>query len=107
MLVARGDKRRDLSTAAFDQHSILDAPAVIVFSAVYERTTLKYGDRGKRYVHMETGHAAQNVCLQAVTLKLGTVTIGAFRDEEVKKILSLMNDQEPLYLMPVGRRVNG
>jgi len=63
--VTEGDKRSELSNAALHQSPIKEAPAVIVISAVYERTTGKYGERGIRYVHMEAGHAAQNICLQA------------------------------------------
>ncbi|WP_258187077.1 nitroreductase family protein, partial [Candidatus Hakubella thermalkaliphila] len=44
-------------------------------------------DRGIRYVHMEPGHVGQNVHLQAVALGLGTVVIGASRDDQVKEIL--------------------
>ncbi|MEM1525117.1 MAG: nitroreductase family protein, partial [Nitrososphaerales archaeon] len=70
----------------------------------YERTTLRYGERGRvRYVHMEVGHAAQNVYLQAVSLKLGTVVIGAFYDDQVKKILNLPDNEEPLYIQSIGR----
>ena len=60
-----GDRRRDLWGAALEQSPIKNAPVVLVFCAIYERTTRKYGERGIRYVHMEVGHAAQNVCLQA------------------------------------------
>ena len=49
---------------------------MLVIAAVYERTTGKYGERGVRYVHLEGSHAAQNVCLQAVALNLGTVALG-------------------------------
>ena len=52
---------------------------------------------------MEAGHAAQNVYLQAVALQLGTVVLGAFDDEQVKEVLTLREEQ-PLYLMPVGKR---
>lgn len=81
-----GDKRTGLSEAALSQTSVKDAAAVFVFAAVYERTIAKYGSRGIRYVHMEAGHAAQNVCLQAVALNLGAVVTGAFDDEKVKKL---------------------
>jgi SagB-type dehydrogenase family enzyme len=99
---AAGDKRMPLRHAAFGQPVVSGAAAVLVFCAVYGRTTGKYGERGIRYVHMEAGHAAQNVYLQAVSLQLGTVVLGAFNDEQVKKVLTLREEQ-PLYLMPVGK----
>ena len=101
--VIKGDRRTELCAAALGQTSVRSAAAVIVFSAVYERTTVKYGNRGIRYVHMETGHAAQNVFLQAVSLNLGTVVIGAFYDDEVRKVLNMSDREQPLYIMPVGR----
>jgi SagB-type dehydrogenase family enzyme len=97
-----GDKRAELTRAALNQEAILDAPAVIVISGFYERTTGKYGGRGHQYVHMEVGSAAQNVYLQAVTLDLGTVYIGAFHDDDVKKVLQLGENEEPFCIMPVG-----
>jgi SagB-type dehydrogenase family enzyme len=99
----KGDKRTELCAAALGQTSVRNAAAVIVFAAVYEKTTVKYGDRGIQYVHMETGHAAQNVFLQAVPLNLGTVVIGAFYDDGVRKVLKMSDREKPLYLMPVGR----
>jgi len=95
-----------LAEAALDQEWVSDGAFDIIITAVYARTTRKYGERGIRYVHMEAGHAAQNVYLQAVTLKLGTVTIGAFDDNRVKEVLGLPDDEEPLYIMPVAGPVN-
>lgn len=101
--ITGGDKRKLLSAAALMQGAVQRAPAVLVFTAVYERTTVKYLERGRRYVHMEAGHAAQNVYLQAASLKLGTVVIGAFNDTLVRSILHLGRQESPLYLMPVGK----
>ena len=101
--IVEGDKRNELCNAALGQTSGRNASAVMVFSAVYERTTMKYGDRGIKYVHIETGHAAQNVFLQAVPLNLGAVVIGAFDDEAVKEVLNMSESEQPLYIMPVGR----
>lgn len=98
-----GDRRGELCAAALHQGVIRKAPAALVFSAVYARTTGKYGERGRRYVHMDHGHAAQNVYLQAVSLHLGTVVLGAFDDSAVKKIISLPPGEEPLSIMPIGR----
>jgi len=76
---------------------------VIVIAGVYPRTAQKYGvERSPRYVHLEAGHAAQNVLLQAVTLELGAVVIGAFDDAGIREVLGLGTDQQPLYLIPVG-----
>ena len=96
------DRRGALWRAGLTQGAIRHAPLVLVYCAVYERTTQKYGERGIRYVHIEAGHAAQNVCLQAISLGLGTVVIGAFDDKAVQKILELKADEYPLIIMPVG-----
>lgn len=101
---ANGDLRKLLQKAALNQSSIGDAAIIFVFTAIYQRTTWKYGDRGVRYVHMEVGHAGQNLFLQAEALDLGTVVIGAFNDAEVRKVLRLDSDMQPLSLMPVGRK---
>jgi SagB-type dehydrogenase family enzyme len=100
--IAKGDKRGELSAAALGQPWVKGGAAVIVFSAVYERTTQKYGERGLRYAHIEAGHVAQNVYLQAVSLHLGTVVVCAFDDKEIKSIMRMAPKEEPLVIMPVG-----
>jgi SagB-type dehydrogenase family enzyme len=105
VLTAPGDRRVGLSAAAFHQASIRKAPASLVFSAVFARTTGKYGKRGHRYVYMENGHVAENVYLQTASLNLGTVVIGAFDDDAVKKVISFPPEEEPLSIMPIGKPV--
>jgi SagB-type dehydrogenase family enzyme len=102
VLTREGDRRRELRAAALGQDCVEAGAAVIALAGVYERTTGKYGERGIRYVHMEVGHAAQNVCLQAAALGLGTVVVGAFEDGPVERVLGLARDEEPLSLIPVG-----
>lgn len=97
------DVRPGLARAALGQEFIAVAPLTIVLCAVFERVASRYGKaRGERYVLIEVGHAAQNVLLEAVALGLGSVAVGAFRDEEVHRLLELPRDQPPLYLLPVG-----
>jgi SagB-type dehydrogenase family enzyme len=96
------DLREALWEVSIKQDAVRKAPAVFVIVAVYERTSKKYGDRAARYVHLEAGHAAQNLLLQAVALELGGVPIGAFYDDRVRNALSLPRDHEPLYVIPVG-----
>ncbi len=100
--VASGERRKSLASAALGQSWVRRAPMVLVIASVYERTTEKYGQRGRRYVHIEVGHAAQNIYLQAAALGLATVLVGAFHDSEVQGALDLPSDHEPLGLMPVG-----
>jgi SagB-type dehydrogenase family enzyme len=103
ILVKEGDFRNQLMWAALGQRMVADAPVSLVFTAVYSRTTRRYGKRGEvRYVPMDVGGAGQNVHLQAEALGLGTVIIGAFRDKAVKEILGVKKE-EPLYIMPIGR----
>lgn len=101
-LIKKGDFREKLARSALNQTFITNAPVTIVIGAIFERTTSRYGKRGERYVYMEAGHAGQNIHLQAEALGLGTVMIGAFEDEEVKKVLSIQ--ENVLYLCPVGRK---
>lgn len=96
-----GDLRGDVAKAALNQKFIGNAGVVFVITAVFERTTWRYRDRGIQYVHNEVGHCAQNIHLTAVALGLGSVPIGAFNDAALKKLLEL-HDEEPLYIVPVG-----
>ena len=99
----QGDFRLDLARAALDQGFIASAPADIVICALYQRTCYTCGKRGERYVHMEVGHVGENIHLQAVALGLATVEVGAFHDEEVRKVLAVEKEIKPLYIMPVGK----
>ncbi len=103
VLTTPGDMRLQLAGAALGQTSVKSAAVDLVFTAVYPRITRKYGERGIRYTHMEIGHAAQNVCLQAAAMGLGTVPIGAFDDIKVGTLLKLPKDEAPLYIIPVGK----
>ena len=98
-----GDLRRGLRAAALGQAWVEEAGAVIVLTGVVSRTQRKYGTRARRYVHIEAGHAAQNVLLMATALGLGAVPIGAFDDAQVARLLELGADHEVLYLLPIGR----
>lgn len=98
---AAKDIRKDIAEVALGQGFISDAGLVVVITALFERTARRYGGRAARYVHMEAGHCAQNIHLEAVALGLGSVPVGAFRDDDLAKLLKL-KDEEPLYIIPVG-----
>ena len=101
-LISEGDRRKKISDACLGQDFIAKAPASLVVTAKSNRTTDRYGTRGRQYVHMEVGHACQNTYLAVTNLGLGTVEVGAFVDEGVKEVMGLDKDTSPLIVMPIG-----
>jgi len=98
----KSDLRDSLTSAILNQFFIKQAPVSFVWTAKYNKVAI-YGERGKtRYIHIDLGHSAQNLTIQSTALGLGTVQVGAFDYEKVKKILSLPNEETPVYIMPVG-----
>lgn len=103
-LIISGDKNTELVNKIYSKDWLVNAPLFIVIAGVYERTAVKYGERAKRYVHMESGHSAQNICLQATALGLASLTIGAFDDESLHKLTGMEKNEQPLYIIPVGKK---
>lgn len=102
-LVKEGDFRRGMERAGLEQKMLGAASATFVLSAVFERTRAKYGERSLRYVYLEAGHISQNVALEAVSLGLGSVCVGAFRDDAVNGLLGLDGKKESaVYVQAVG-----
>ncbi len=106
LLIAPGHQPEKLADAAFGQQWIASASAVICIAAAFERTTIKYGNRGRGYVYIEAGHAAQSLMLQVVALGLVSTIVGAFGDDQVSRVLHLAPDETPLCLLPVGHQKN-
>lgn len=100
-LVVEGDQREALAQAALGQGFVQQAPVSVVIAADYERTTARYRERGRRYVHMEVGHVTQNIHLQAEALGLGSVAVGAFEDDRLQALLE--TEYDPLMIIPIGR----
>jgi len=104
MATPGGDRWNGLAEAALRQPHFETAAAAIVYSAIYERNTSKYGERGReRYVCMDLGHSAENVYLEAYALGIGTCAIGAFIDLAVKQVIGMTRPEEPIYILPLGR----
>lgn len=83
---------------------ISNSGVVFVITGVLDRTRIKYGDRGYRYILIEAGHLAQNICLLATELGLGSCCMGGFIDNELNKLLDINLQKEvTLYLIAVGK----
>jgi SagB-type dehydrogenase family enzyme len=101
-MVAEGDVRGPVAEACLGQDFLEGAPAVLLMAADMSRTRTRYAGRAARYVHMEVGHIGQNIHLQAESLGLGTVAVGAFQDDAVARAFRIGSGLEPLYVMPLG-----
>ncbi len=107
-LIRKGDLGEELARAALDQGMCASASLVFVWTAVFERSRWKYGERAYRYVYLDAGHAAQNLALAAVSLGLGSCQIAASFDDEVNELLGVDGEEESvLYMSAVGRPETG
>ena len=105
ILLKEGDFGGPLRAACLGQTWLETASVNLVITAVPDRISSRYGDRSPRYIFLEAGHIAQNILLQAVSLGLGGVPIGACHDEEVDAIMSLDGTTEQaVYIITVGTR---
>ena len=95
--IADGDKKAELFKAA-GQAPIKNAPVALVITGLSEKT------QNPAWMYLEAGHAAENVYLQSVSLKLGTVAMGGFKEDEVRKALNLPEKERVVYIMPVGKK---
>lgn len=100
--ISSQDNRKELANACLGQRFVLDAPVSIIIAAQYDKMARRYGDRAGRYTDFEAGHAAQNLYLIVNDLGLATVEVGAFRDEEVARVLGI--EHPVLLIMPIGFR---
>lgn len=97
--------KRGLARAALNQRFIEQAPVVIVVCANHARSAKGYGSRGANlYCLQDTAAATQNMLLAATAMELATCWIGAFDDEEAKKVLNTPGGVRPVAIVPVGHR---
>lgn len=103
IVVRKPEIKSALAEAALNQASIEEAPVVIVVCANESRSAQRYGDRGKTlYCLQDTAAATQNILLTAYSLGLGTCWIGAFTEEEARKILRIPEGIRPVAIVPIG-----
>lgn len=97
-----GSLRPEIVTAGNNQPAVRNGQATVILTAEFDRTTREYPDHGRRYVHMEAGHAAQNVHLICAAEGIGSCPVGAFDDEQLHATLQLEDSLDPLYMVPLG-----
>lgn len=88
-LVGAGDWRPAAADIFYTWPFIEHANLVICIGASFPRSQKKYGPRGYRYILIEAGHVAQNLCLAAAEMELATLCMGGFRDGALNRLLGL------------------
>jgi SagB-type dehydrogenase family enzyme len=80
------------------------SPAVFIITGVFERTNKISGQDLSRFVYIEAGAAAENLLLQVVSLGLGSTYTAGFDENKTKEYLGLSPGEEPIGVLPVGRK---
>jgi len=103
VVVSSQNVKHNLSLAAYHQKDLEEAPIVIVVCADEKRAEERYGQKGKTlFCLQDTAAATQNILLAAHSFGLGTCWIGAFKEEEIKKIINAPKSMRPVVMIPVG-----
>lgn len=101
--VKQGDSRSQLQRMTFVGDTVQAAGAVFVFTAMFGRSKIKYGERAYRFALLEAGHAMQNACLAATVMGLGVCPIGGFVDDQMNDLLNVDGVEEAaLYAAMIG-----
>jgi SagB-type dehydrogenase family enzyme len=102
--IKTGDFGDDLAHAALDQKMCATASVVFIWTAIFERSKWKYGQRAYRYVYLDAGHVAENLALAASSISCGSCQVGAFFDDEINSIVDIDGTEESaICLSVVGR----
>ena len=96
-----GDFRVNIAKAALDQYMCSTAAVVFIWTAIFNRSKCKYGERAYRYIYLDAGHIAQNLALASTSLDLGCCPIAALYDDEVNRIISVDGVKESVIYMSI------
>jgi len=103
VVVREPERKKGLCEAALDQTFIEEAPVLIVVCANVWRSGQGYGSRGVNlYSLQDTAAATQNMLLAATALGLATCWVGAFQEEQARKILNIPDGVRPVAIIPIG-----
>ncbi|MEW6088756.1 MAG: SagB/ThcOx family dehydrogenase [bacterium] len=103
-LVKEGNFKKEITDASLGQEVTGEANVTFILTSIWKRITWKYGERGYRYAYIEAGHIGQNIYLEAASLALGCVAVGAFYDDKLNKLLEIDGENESsIYILSIGK----
>ena len=99
-------KKVELKDAIFDllnQNSFKNIPAIFLVTGDFSKMADAYGGiPHDKEVYLEAGYAAENLSLQAESLKLGAMVSTNFDELKLKELVTVSDTDTIIYLMPVG-----
>ena len=102
-LISEGDQTEKLSQSLISPEVGKNASLIMFITAMFERSSFKYGDRSYRFVLLEAGHVAQNINLITNGLGLGVLNIGGYYDREIDDFLGIDGvTHSTIYMLAIG-----
>lgn len=81
-----------------------DSHILVILTGIFYRSKMMYGERSYRYILLEAGHLAQNICLLASQFNMRACPVGEFIDSEVENELDITFQKESvLYMISLGK----
>ena len=99
IIVKNKETKKKLAKAAFGQSFIGEAPVVVVACGTESKSIMGCGQPTHT---VDVSIACAYMILQAYELGLGTCWIGAFKEDEVKKILNIPEHVRVVAMTPLG-----
>jgi SagB-type dehydrogenase family enzyme len=101
--IKKGDYRYAITEAALNQPMCYHSASIFIWTAIFNSSKCKYGERAYRYIYLDAGHIAENLALSATSINLGTCQIAALYDDEVNQLIEIDGITEStIYLSVVG-----
>lgn len=102
-LVRDPGRKAELARCCYSQQYVAEAPEVLVFCSHSLLSAQKYGTRGEQLYSLQDATIACTYAMLAATAQgLGTVWIGAFKDQAVWETIGSPEGVEPVAILPIG-----
>lgn len=100
--ISLGNWYYKISNLLYETGFVQDSAFTIILYAEINKLIWKYGERGYRFAHIDTGVIAQNMHLIARDYNIGSCMIAGYKDQEFRKIFDLNEDEIPMLVMSFG-----
>jgi SagB-type dehydrogenase family enzyme len=103
-VLREGDQSETIAASMVQRDLGTGAAAILFITAVFVRSTFKYGDRGYRFILLEAGHLAQNANLTGQEMGLATLNVGGYADRAIDRYLGFDGVSEStIYMFLIGQ----